>query len=241
MAKEKITFSEDKSKGDLLKAYCSECENKRKHIVLTSIDKDGKGFIFGDEPYYWRDIYQVIQCQGCDNISFRNHHSNSEDHYEEEDGIENIYPETKSLIHKGKDFKNIPRKLESIYIETINCLNNNNHLLCAAGIRALIECLCKAKGILDSEKITKADGKTKERRKNLEEKIDELVINGFLTKENAESLHELRFMGNTALHELSSPKEGHLILAIEIMENTLVSLYEIPEKSAELKAKRLKK
>jgi hypothetical protein len=48
-------------------------------------------------------------------------------------------------------------------------------------------------------------------------------------------------MGNDAIHELSRPSEDDLHVAIEIVEHTLESLYEIPEKAEALRANRAKK
>ena len=40
---------------------------------------------------------------------------------------------------------------------------------------------------------------------NLQEKIDELAMQNLLTKTQAELLHEERYLGNAALHELATP------------------------------------
>lgn len=90
--------------------------------------------------------------------------------------------------------------------------------------------------------ITKGDGTIKvENRNNLQGKINGLHQKGKLTKENAETLHEHRFIGNTSIHELNAPSNEELRLAIEIIENVFDSLYEMPNKANQLKYKRLLK
>lgn len=81
----------------------------------------------------------------------------------------------------------------------------------------------------------------KERRNNLQGKINGLYEKGVLTKESAESLHEHRYLGNEAVHELSQPSKEELALAINIIEHILETIYEIPEKVLELRVARKKK
>jgi hypothetical protein len=87
---------------------------------------------------------------------------------------------------------------------------------------------------------SKEDGTTELKRKtNLQGKINGLHESGKLTSQNAEILHEHRFLGNETVHELSSPSKEDLALAIEIVENVFDTLYEIPNKGLQLKRKRL--
>ena len=64
-------------------------------------------------------------------------------------------------------------------------------------------------GIIDGPKeITKKNGtKVVKRFKNLEGKIAGLYEKGFLTKKSSTILHEHRFLGNEAVHELSQPSK----------------------------------
>lgn len=55
------------------------------------------------------------------------------------------------------------------------------------------------------------------------------------TETSADTLHEHRYLGNDAVHQLARPSADELRLAIEIVEHTLDQLYELPEKAEELK------
>ena len=57
-------------------------------------------------------------------------------------------------------------------------------------------------------------------------------------EKSATALHEHRFLGNEALHELVIPSGTDLVLANEIMENLLETLFEVPEKANMLKYSR---
>ncbi|HEX7413810.1 MAG TPA: DUF4145 domain-containing protein, partial [Bacteroidia bacterium] len=234
----------NKSIDEILQVICLTCKNTNRHKVLTSVDTSGKESMGDGDWFHWNGKFQIIECQGCENISFRSEHYNSEDM--DEDGWivnELIYPKRTTDTWNTKDFLNIPYNLRRIYRETIDCFNNENLTLCGAGVRALVEGLCKENGIIDGEiEKMKADGtKSLIRVDNLQGKINGLHEKGKLTKENAEILHEHRFLGNTAIHDLSAPTKEELSLALEIIEHIFDNLYEIPEKAMQLRSKRLRK
>jgi hypothetical protein len=55
-----------------------------------------------------------------------------------------------------------------------------------------------------------------------------------------QALHELRFLGNKAIHELEVPSRNDLETAFEIIEHILADIYDLPLKSDKLKTKREK-
>lgn len=231
-AKRKIT--ENKTKGDELDVFCPECLRDTRHLILQSVNVYWRG---DDHPEYYVDgatDYQIIECQGCRTISFR-----TEGWFSEEDGKSvNLYPERSTDTLPIKDIIRVQRKLRRIYREIIDTYNNENYTLCAAGLRAIIEGICAERNVTDGE-VEVDDGKgniQKFRKSNLQGKISGLAEKGILTKSNAEILHEHRFLGNEALHELSQPYYDELRLAIEIVEHILENIYEIPSKAKELKA-----
>lgn len=111
------------------------------------------------------------------------------------------------------------KKLETIYRETLHAYNAGANLLCAIGIRTLIE------GIAANKRF---------KGKDLGERID--TMQGTLPSNIVSGIHKLRFIGNIATHELKSPDESELELAIEICEDLMNVFYEL-----EYKAKTLKK
>ncbi|MFT6501532.1 MAG: hypothetical protein ACJASQ_001648 [Crocinitomicaceae bacterium] len=226
---------------------CQNCKIPTKHHVITSAYEEGRAPMeeYGDW-YYWTNKYEIIQCLGCETVSFRLEHANSEeyDHENGENSVnEQIYPRRSKETWPHKSFFNVPINLRRIYRETIDCYNNENFTLCGAGIRAMVEGLCQVNGIIDGQveyKDKSGNTKTK-KRKDLQGKINGLFEKGKLTKDNAEILHEHRFLGNEAIHELSCPPKEDLTLAIEIIENVFDTLFEIPNKASQLKFKRLAK
>lgn len=252
-----ITFNveENKSKSEKFRAFCATCKTETNHTVAQSVDVTGSEVIhYGPDEndrdsIDWIDRYQIIQCLGCDTFSFRhkNWFSEAHEYYGPDDHNDRstiwLYPQRGKYILNAKDFYNSPKNLRAIYKEVVNCFNSDAPVMCAAGLRATIEGICAAQGVTDGPiEITKADGILEKKRKdNLEGKISGLYEKGVLTKKSADILHEHRYMGNNAVHELSRPSEEDLRLAIEIVEHTLASLYEIPEKADTLRANRAKR
>ena len=138
---------------------------------------------------------------------------------------------------------NVPPILRRIHRETIDAFNGECFTLCAAGLRGLVEGICAVQSVADGPvAIPVAGGGSQTVRKgNLEGKIAGLCEKGILTKSSAETLHEHRFLGNEAVHELAQPSHEELKLAIEIIEHTLDQLYEIPEKAVTLKEQRARR
>ena len=115
--------------------------------------------------------------------------------------------------------------------------NNQSHVLCAAGLRALVEGICAEQGILDGPVVeqAKGGGTVTVRKTDLRGRIAGLAERGLLTGSGAHTLHEHRFLGNDAVHSLERPSDSELRLAIQIIEHTLEQLYELPEKTEAFK------
>jgi hypothetical protein len=93
------------------------------------------------------------------------------------------------------------------------------------------------KGLIDGpvDVPAKGGGTQTVRRNDLAARIAGFQEKGMLTKTSATTLHEHRYLGNDAVHELARPSVEELKLAIDIIEHTLEQLYELPEKAEELK------
>lgn len=255
MAKVEEKVEPNKSQGEKFKAFCANCKSETNHEAIQTVDVSGSEVIScgpGENDCHfmdWSDQYQVIKCLGCDTFSFRhrNWFSEAEEYYGQDDYHDGttvrLYPQRGEAVLAAKDFYNVPKNLRAIYKEVISCFNNESPVLCAAGLRASIEGLCAATGVSDGPvEVSKSDGTVEiKRRNNLEGKISGLFENGLLTKQNAELLHEHRYIGNEAIHELSRPSDSDLKIAIEIVEHMLESIYEIPQKAEALKIARTKK
>jgi hypothetical protein len=212
-------MAEDKE----IKAYCDRCGGGvRNHIAI-------KEYSFTREieeiSEYEFHAYQIIKCRGCDKIRFCQLSMFSDDLDEQGNQLEKVtvYPETKPGSRSVNPRLRVIRRIGQIYLETMTAFNGGANILAGGGLRAIVEAICQDQGIT---------GRT------LQAKIDELAERGLLTKPQAELLHEERFIGNAALHELEPPAENELTLGLDIIEGLLSTIYILPTKAEQLRRAR---
>jgi hypothetical protein len=213
-----IDNSENKSEKTHI--FCNWCRNETNHNLKAehymdypNYNPDGSlGFVERLGSRFWI-------CAGCDRGTLEEFYIfdvTNEDYVSMTDQY--YYPERTKHHVKDKKFNQLPKKLTVIYQETIRANNNSLNVLCALGIRALLEGICADKGITGG---------------NLETKINNMV-NIPLPQNIVTNLHSLRFIGNEAAHELAAPSSEELKLAIEICEDLLNYLYELDYKAHKL-------
>lgn len=200
--------------------FCNQCEGETNHtckahyyrhyLIYTVSFLGGFSFTIG---------YRLWMCAGCESCTLERY--STDESMEGEDGIAEyeieFFPKRTEYNHKSKYFKQLPPKLDGIYKEAVQAFNNQMGILCGVGIRALIE------GICADQEVT---------GKNLETKINGLT--SILPTNIVTGLHDLRFMGNEAAHELSAPSQEELQLALEVCEDLLNFLYELDYKASYL-------
>ncbi|GHU77944.1 hypothetical protein FACS189462_1170 [Spirochaetia bacterium] len=232
MTDSKITqdYQENVAKGKIVKTFCNNCGKDINHEVIMDYFHYGNectatgtislaNFVPDYDKIEWKDDYQILKCKGCDCVSFRKFGWFSEYQDMIDDGsYEELYPERER--RKQKDFSNMPINLNSIYKEAIATYNMQTFILCAAGIRALLEGICKNKDITDWK---------------LDKKIETMCIKGIITSAQKDALHQLQFLGNDALHDLATPKTEEIEAALDIVEHIIDDIYEVPAKAAILK------
>ncbi|SDA83193.1 protein of unknown function [Pseudomonas sp. NFPP33] len=205
------------------KFICRECSKETTHLIVAAYKESGSQDCGGGNNYDWNEVSQIIQCQGCEAVSFRVESTNSEDYeYDYESNstysIETIkfYP-GRSAGLKAIDSYLLPLNVQEIYKETILAIENEQNILAGIGVRALVETICKD---------LNAEGK------DLYNKINSLREKAIVTKEGVETLHKLRVLGNDAAHEVKKHNHQQLSLAIQIIEHMLDGTYIIPHKVA---------
>lgn len=213
-----------------MREYCNKCKRLTNHKVIHEYSKE---YMPEDYPEmqidYAKGTWQVIECSGCEQVSFCEIWINSEDiDYETGMPEEHVifYPECQKNDLDYQQFVVLPSKVRKLYREAIQTFNKNLYFSSTACLRAIIEAVCSSVGIEE---------------RNIKKKIDMLFERGFLTKQHAEVLHEHRLIGNKSLHELQIPTKEELMIAIKIIEHTLENIYELQDKFEELKFLREKR
>ncbi len=227
-----------KVKVNQLKTYCSSCTQKTNHEVLHEYNEH---YTPKDTPEMGIDFaeltWQIVQCKGCENVSFRDYCITSEDYHPitGPEGTEHRYPKVGPDDLKEEQFLSLPEKIRRLYVEIISTFNHGNYTACAVLIRSIIEGIANEYStslkLIDIVEVPKGRGA-------IEWKISQLVEHKLLSKPHGEILHESRILGNRAIHELEAPLQKELKELIRIIERTLYVVFEISEKLSEIRWKR---
>lgn len=198
----------DNYTGNIIWNYCSSCRRQTKHTIL--FDKVITDFDETIEVEFGVVHSQIIECNGCETVSFRRDIYDFIAAEDDEDHIIETYPNDIQNYQPLIGIYYLPPKIKDVYNQTLLAFKGRSHLLAGVGFRAIIESICieeKIKGY------------------NLEQKINNLVKNKLITEKEADRLHSIRFLGNDAVHEMETPAEGRLYLVLNIIDNLLKNLY----------------
>ncbi|MCP4747992.1 MAG: DUF4145 domain-containing protein [Desulfobacteraceae bacterium] len=206
------------SKKMYINLKCSTCDNPTRHEILATNESHWQS---DDGQLSSWESHHLIQCQGCMNTTFLKETQFSEDlDVNPLTGEQFIrterfqYPELSEGREALSELDLLPSIVKKIYKETSAALNKKMNVMVGFGVRAIIEAICKDKNISGS---------------NLKEKIDDLENSGYITKEGATILHNLRFMGNEAVHEIKEHQIEELNAAIDVTDYLLKGMYILPK------------
>ena len=209
---------------------CSHCNIQTNHDVLCEYTGDTR---WDEETEFgWSVRGTLLRCLGCDWPTLEVRHSDSDTRDQDGNYVDSIqlYPErvppsddlleqSYLLIKEWSDLEirewttMLPSKVRSLYQETLLAIRNGIPVLAAAGLRAIVEAICLDKSVKGN---------------NLQEKIDNLVVGGYLASGQAKFLHLHRLIGNEAVHELKTPERPVLIASLLILQNMLKTIYGLP-------------
>ena len=164
----------------------------------------------------WWNEYQIIQCRGCENVAFRwttSSIDNIDPATGQLDPYVMLYPDPRTNRTPIPGMEHFPGKTRLAYLETLKALDSNLPLLTAIGLRTVIESICLEQKVAGH---------------NLQARIDQLAAQGHLSNKQADFLHNHRFMGNVAAHEIDPAPLNHLAAALDIAETLLKAIYILP-------------
>jgi hypothetical protein len=207
---------------------CPDCGKDKHHSVIEEHS------YMGDSPQHdiqWWGKYQIVECSGCKNLAFRHAYTCTEDIDMRTGGLREtveVYPDPSPARTPIDRVYRFPKKPRDVYIEVLQAVNNKMLLLATIGLRLLIESICIHQG-------------TSTKNNTLQKAIDGLVSNGLLSKTQADFLHQQRFLGNIAAHEIEALDEEDISTSLEIVETLLKTIYVLPGLSEELEKKNKKR
>jgi len=202
--------------GTNMIVICGECGRRTEHEVLTYVSSYDDG---PDAAIYFADEFRTIQCRGCKTVSFCKRACGSEDVDPDGEPSTTLFPARIEGRPALNDVNHLPFELQKIYQESRSALMEGLKVLTGIGIRAIVETVCREKN---------SPGK------KLEAQIEGLVTLNLITRTDAEILHDLRFMGNKAAHEVKTHSTLELNLAFDVVEHLLKAVYILPEQAKRL-------
>ena len=211
--------------------YCNKCNHSTNHkcrldeFSVTKLDEDQDIDEYGVEV----DGLRLWSCAGCDEWTIEEYWAliplgEYDMLIDRKHVVSKYLPERTVFFAELKKYDQLPPTLDLIYREVLRSYNSALVVLCAVGIRTLLEGIC-------------ADQKIQGR--NLYEKIEGL--SSVLPKNIVNNLHSLRFLGNEAAHELIKPDQVELLLAVNLAEDLMNFLYELNYRASSLTELRIKK
>jgi len=219
---------------------CADCGRLTIHTVVAAYKT------------YWQidenDIsggatHEFLRCNGCAQGTYR-----IESWFSEEPGENSVtlYPPRGGYRRKPRTWRELPydNSLLQVYDQTITAFNAGLFTLAGAGVRLLIEGVCIDQNVADGPKLDAAGKAVSDKKgnpvrpNNLEGKINGLSEQGVISAKQAEHLHQIRFLGNDAAHQLDIPTAKLVGQAIDIVEHLIDQVYEQPAKAKSLAARK---
>ena len=196
--------------------FCNRCKGETNHQRQASCRAE-----YDDDHGFWEQVDSILwMCAGCEKCVLEERWTWAD--YEDPQGKRlfdsSFYPKRNRDDLSKKTFKKLSKKLNQIYREVIGAYNGELDVLCATGLRSLVEGICADKKVAGN---------------NLHTQIKNL-INYHLPQNIVDGLDSFRFMGNIAVHELTAPERTDLGLAIEISEDLLNYFYDLDYKTNRL-------
>jgi hypothetical protein len=208
----------------VVKVTCTQCGgNACNHDVLREFETS---WTDEEDGRQGRNTYQICRCRGCETVRFRIESWESfidDEETEDPEIFSKIYPEVSYSGRLPVETSDLPKPVGRIYSETIIAFNAGAFILAGGGLRAIVEAIC-----ID-RKVSGGD---------LQKKIDDLVTKGLLAKPQADLLHEERYIGNAALHEILPPAKQEIEDGLVIVEGLMNTIYVLPLRAERLKKKR---
>jgi hypothetical protein len=217
-----------------MRIYCNQCLNVTNHTVEGTYksrwDEEEVGVDAGA-------THELLKCCGCEQPTLRSQSWCSEN---QEGPTYSFHPPRKDCEErKPKQFSSIRfgTPLDSVYRQAVSAFSQQLLTLAGAGVRLVIEGVCKERqirdgGLYDDKGILRTTKAGKPLRSSkLEGKINALAELELISKTQAATLHQIRFLGNDSAHELYQPTLEELNVALDIVEHLLEQVYEQPTKS----------
>jgi len=199
-------------KANTTLANCNKCHGDRNHRVLyentiTGSRHDPEYYSFSGDNVKWADTYAVVQCQGCDTVSFKHTHW-----FEPSDNwdITEYPPPSRRSLPEWHE--SLPDDIQSLLSEVYHALAADSRRLALMGARALVDMLMVSH-VGDTGTFAK--------------RLSALQNAGFIGERQQEVLRAALDAGSAAAHRGYRPSSSQLNAVMDIVENLLSATYHL--------------
>jgi hypothetical protein len=192
----------------MTKAHCNTCGGDRNHTILhteSALWSDDENGISG------RDLYEMLRCNGCDDIKLRHTSRFSGD-----DGPTITYFPP-SIFRPKPAWLNILwfQQAEGLVVqellsEVYSALQNNQPRLAAMGVRATLEQIMVSR-VGDQRSFAK--------------NLAEFEAKGFVSPVQRERLEAILEAGHASIHRSYKPSQADLVTLVDLTEHIVESVY----------------
>ena len=190
-------------------------------IELSSLRNQDQIDDFLNKRYYpnWSGEHELIQCQGCDSVSYRHVERCSEWESGQVDYFA-IYPPR--VARRRPDWVDQLKKREigELFDEVYSALQTNSKRLALMGARCLAD-------IALNDIVGDIGG--------FEKKIKQAVKDGHLSGRDGNVLNAAVDAGNAAAHRNYNPSDNALSQTLDIIEHLFVNLYIMPNAASNIR------
>ena len=206
---------------ELTKAHCNVCGLETRHHVIVVHKQPGSEVIrdHPDDPGFeirWDNTYYFLECCGCEEISIKMTHWDSEDPMDV--SVEYFPPRVSRRQPTWLD--KLPADTVELMREIYGALHADHRRLALMGARTVIDDL-----------LVRKVGDTG----TFPEKLDDLEAKGFSSRVNRDVLEAALDAGHAAVHRGYQPSPEDLSRVMDIIENALQAEM-LSEEAKKLKA-----
>ena len=218
--------------ANITKAHCNSCVGERNNLYLHKHEKVWDELL-ADDPPYWidgKDIYELLQCAGCDRITLRHTSWCNQDYDEDGKPLKGISYYPPPIFRRQPNWLSgrealqffigpasfVPRLLKEIY----TALHDNCPSLAAMGIRALLERVMIAQ-VTD--------------RGTFAKNLTAFKQEGYISERQQEIFAATLEVRHASSHRSYNPSSEDLRMTLDITENILESVYVSGKQATTLK------
>jgi uncharacterized protein DUF4145 len=199
-----------------VQSYCSQCEGDRRHTVQKAFDRRWDN---EESGITGRDTWEILECMGCQNVTFVHTHWFSE--YTDNTGRpivhRDLYPPSPRRAKPdwaGDLWAAVPRKqqwLVKLYHDIYGALGLRALGLATMGMRAIVDFV-----------VTSAVG---DAIKGFKNKLDAMREQGLISELQVDVLYAAFDAGSAAAHRGYSPSREDANSLLDITESLLRRVY----------------